>query len=99
MSPLERLARAERYTLWTKHDGLADALSGIRSTYIERIAKLDPADKGFADAARILGIAAKIVDQVSAHIAATVADGAVAEQDIARMERDKSLSPQRRRFI
>ena len=99
MTPQERRARAERFSLWMERDGLAAAIAEIRAAYIERIVTLNPADKGFADAARVLSIAAKVVDQVSAHIQAAVADGSVAAADIDRMARDKALSPERKRWL
>lgn len=99
MTPDERRARAQRFEAWMERDGLGEGLAEIRSAYITRIAALDPTDSDFANKAKVLTIAARVVDQVAAQIQAVIGDGAVAIEQIARMERDKALSPERKRWI
>ena len=99
MTPEQRRAKAERFRLWMEQDGLAEALDGLKAEYIGRIAQLDQTAKDFPSAARILASAAKIVDVVRGHIEATVADGAVASAEIARITKLKGLSAEARRWL
>lgn len=99
MTPEQRRARADRFRLWWQQDGMAAAVEGIAAAYIARISGLDPTDRDFADKAKVLCIAAKVVKQVESQIIAVMADGAMAADEVARLERMKELRPGKKRWL
>lgn len=99
MTPEQAKARAQRFALWMEQDGLKAAIDGIAQAYIARIAKLDPTDSEFAAKAKVLSIAAKVVEQVEGHIKAAIAEGAVAEAEIDRLQKLAKLTKEQRRWL
>lgn len=99
MTPEQRRARADRFRLWMEQDGLAEVLDSLKAEYIGRIAQLDQTSPSFPQAARILASASKVVDVVRGQIEQTIADGAVAKDEISRMERSRNLSAEQRRWL
>lgn len=99
MTPEQAKARAQRFAQWMEQDGLKDAIDGIAQAYIARIAKLDPTDSEFATKAKVLSIAAKVVEQVESHIKSAIADGAVAAQELDRLEKLSKLTKEQRRWL
>ena len=99
MTPDQRRARAERFRLWWEQDGMGAAVGELAAAYIARMAGLDATDKDFADKAKVLSIAAKVVKQVEAQVKAVVADGTLAADEIARLERMKELRPSAKRWL
>ena len=99
MTPEQRRARAERFRLWWEQDGMGEAVGELAAAYIARMASLEPQDREFADKAKVLSIAARVVKQVEAQIMAVVTDGKMAAAEITRLERIKELRPSAKRWL
>lgn len=100
MSDLDQLrARGDRFRLWYEQDGLKAAVDNLRAVYADRVTQLDPQDRDFADKARTLAMARKVVDQVEAQIIAFMGEGKVAKAELEHIKKVEKLNPRKRRFL
>jgi len=93
----DMIHRANRWReFYEEEGGLSDVLGTLRRAYFERAAELMPGDTGQL---LKLGMAAKIVDQIDAHVRQILAAGRLEQAAQDHAERIARLPEARRRFL
>ena len=92
--PIHRAGRWREF--YEEEGGLKDVLETLRRAYFERAGELMPGDSA---ALLKLGMAAKIVDQVDAHIRQILNAGRLEQAAQDHAERIGKLPEARRRFL
>ncbi len=93
----DAIHRAARWQAFYDEDGgLRDVLTALRKAYFDRAADLMPNDSA---ALLKLGMAAKIVDQIDAHVTHIVTAGKLEQAAQDHADRIAKLPEARRRFL
>ena len=101
MNDRERVARAERAKIY-RDEFLAPIIIDLKASYqgrIVEIATTELNERKRTEQITALSFALKLVDNISTHLDAAVADGKVAENSILKAERLEKMSPHQRRLL
>jgi hypothetical protein len=80
-------AKAERYALWAKEDGLSDAIQAIKQGYMTSLINSHVTDKQGRENCYI---AIGIVEKIEAHINVVIGGGKIAAKELNRVEKEQT---------
>ena len=82
----QQRAKAERYMLWAKEDGLSDAIETIKQGYMKAIETSRPEDTAGRERCYI---AMGIVNKIESHIQGVIGGGKVAQAKLKLVEQEE----------
>ncbi len=82
----QQRAKAERFMMWSKEDGLSDAIAAIKQGYMNSLVASHPTD---TQGRENCYIAIGIVDKIESHINGVIGGGKLAKAALERVKEEQ----------